>query len=40
MRYPILLCLLALGWAQKATIKGTVIDKTTKEPLIGASVAS
>ncbi|GIV24161.1 MAG: hypothetical protein KatS3mg025_1820 [Bacteroidia bacterium] len=33
-----LLALLSLLWAQKARITGTVIDKSTREPLIGATV--
>ncbi|MCX8112817.1 MAG: TonB-dependent receptor [Bacteroidia bacterium] len=39
MRLFILLYLLGAIWAQRATIAGVVIDKNTREPLIGAAVA-
>lgn len=34
-----LLAFWAVGWAQKAVISGVVVDKSTREPLIGAAVA-
>ncbi|MCS6894894.1 MAG: TonB-dependent receptor [Bacteroidia bacterium] len=39
MRRLVLFIILTGLWAQKATIAGVVADKSTKEPLIGASVA-
>lgn len=39
MKKTYILALLSLLWAQKAQIKGVVVDKTNKEPLIGAAIA-
>lgn len=39
MRNLYILTFVCLLWAQRAVLTGTVIDKVTREPLIGASVA-